>query len=166
MYGFVPYNLSPIQQGIQFGHAVVEYMLKYHGEEDLVKWAKVDKTFIILNGGTFNDKTNDEGEYLGSMNRHRETLAANNIKHASFNEPDLQDGLSAIVFLVDERVFDRDTYVLPEYPSPPGHYMVSPPSPMPIPQQYIDNYNIQVMNILGSAENIFLREFVKPFRLA
>ena len=25
MYGLVPYNLSPIQQGIQFGHAVVEY---------------------------------------------------------------------------------------------------------------------------------------------
>lgn len=26
MYGLVPYNLSPIQQGIQFGHAVVEYI--------------------------------------------------------------------------------------------------------------------------------------------
>ena len=25
MYGFVPYNISPIQQAIQFGHAVVEY---------------------------------------------------------------------------------------------------------------------------------------------
>ena len=23
MYGFVPYNISPIQQAIQFGHAVV-----------------------------------------------------------------------------------------------------------------------------------------------
>ena len=25
MYGLVPYNISPIQQGIQFGHGVVEY---------------------------------------------------------------------------------------------------------------------------------------------
>jgi hypothetical protein len=25
MYGLVPYNISPIQQGIQFGHAVQEY---------------------------------------------------------------------------------------------------------------------------------------------
>jgi hypothetical protein len=25
MYGLVPYNISPIQQAIQFGHAVVEY---------------------------------------------------------------------------------------------------------------------------------------------
>ena len=28
LYGLVPYNISPIQQGIQFGHAVVEYLLK------------------------------------------------------------------------------------------------------------------------------------------
>jgi hypothetical protein len=27
MYGLVPYNLSPIQQGIQFGHGVIEYSL-------------------------------------------------------------------------------------------------------------------------------------------
>lgn len=26
MYGLVPYNISPIQQGIQYGHAVVEYL--------------------------------------------------------------------------------------------------------------------------------------------
>ena len=25
MYGIVPYNISPIQQAIQFAHAVVEY---------------------------------------------------------------------------------------------------------------------------------------------
>ena len=25
MYGLVPYNISPIQQAIQYGHAVVEY---------------------------------------------------------------------------------------------------------------------------------------------
>ena len=36
MYGFVPYNLSPIQQGIQYGHAVVEYSqrMKYLGEHN------------------------------------------------------------------------------------------------------------------------------------
>jgi len=32
MYGLVPYNISPIQQGIQFGHAVVEYSL-YHNDD-------------------------------------------------------------------------------------------------------------------------------------
>ena len=29
MMVLVPYNISPIQQGIQFGHAVVEYMLNF-----------------------------------------------------------------------------------------------------------------------------------------
>jgi len=59
MYGMVPYNLSPIQQGIQFGHAVVRmgrtvrdmgYM-----EDIYNKWADKDEVFIILNGGTTNN---------------------------------------------------------------------------------------------------------------
>ena len=57
MYGLVPYNISPIQQGIQFGHAVVEYMLNFPVDlrvyKDTKKWAEEDKTFIILNGGTY-----------------------------------------------------------------------------------------------------------------
>ena len=71
MYGLVPYNISPIQQAIQFGHAVVEYgqkMQSYkHGTLSRVDhykslsqnydcWADNWKTFIILNGGTTNNK--------------------------------------------------------------------------------------------------------------
>lgn len=56
MYGLVPYNLSPIQQGIQFGHGVVEYMRTYYPAPPCDSWADNDKTFIILNGGTTNDK--------------------------------------------------------------------------------------------------------------
>ena len=49
MYGLVPYNISPIQQGIQFGHAVVEYSIgRYGSHDDYQQWAKEDKTFIIL----------------------------------------------------------------------------------------------------------------------
>ena len=34
MYGFVPYNISEIQKGIQFGHAVTRYgRLAYSGSE-------------------------------------------------------------------------------------------------------------------------------------
>ena len=45
MYGFVPYNLSDIQKGIQFGHACIEYQLKYGKTSDYLDWAKNDKTF-------------------------------------------------------------------------------------------------------------------------
>ena len=42
MYGLVPYNISPIQQAIQFGHAVVEYGLAHFKDDvnpiDLLKF--------------------------------------------------------------------------------------------------------------------------------
>jgi hypothetical protein len=56
MYGLVNYQLSGIQKGIQFGHGVVDYGMKYIESHEYQRWAKNDKTFIILNGGTTNDK--------------------------------------------------------------------------------------------------------------
>ena len=110
MYGLVPYNISPIQQGIQFGHAVVEYSIgRYGSHDDYKQWAKEDKTFIILNGGT----TNDNEERLGSLNKSVRRLEDICIPYATFNEPDLGDQLTAVVFLVDERVWDKEKY--PEF---------------------------------------------------
>ena len=111
MYGLVPYNISPIQQGIQFGHAVVEYGLKHFKDLDYQKWAKKDKTFIILNGGTTNHKASlEDGLPFGTLNQHVLTLQQNGIDFATFNEPDLGDQLTAVVFIVDERVFNRKKY--------------------------------------------------------
>ena len=110
MYGLVPYNISPIQQGIQFGHAVVEYSIgRYGSHDDYIQWAKEDKTFIILDGGT----TNDNEERLGSLNKSVRRLEDICIPYATFNEPDLGDQLTAVVFLVDNRVWDKEKY--PEY---------------------------------------------------
>ena len=106
MYGLVPYNISPIQQGIQFGHAVVEYGLEYGESEAYQDWAYHDKTFIILNGGTTNKNENN----LGTMNVNATKLYAMGIDYATFYEPDLGDQLTAVVFLVDERVWDKENY--------------------------------------------------------
>jgi len=106
MYGLVPYNISPIQQGIQFGHAVVEYSLKNHLSNEYLNWAKYDKTFIILNGGT----TNKSKSSLGTLNSHAALLKDMGIEIAEFYEPDLGDQLTAVVFLVDERVWDRESH--------------------------------------------------------
>lgn len=103
MYGLVPYNISPIQQGIQFGHAVVEYAQKHFKDKDYQEWAWRWKTFIILNGGTTNSER-------GSMQKHLVELEKNKIKFATFYEPDLNDTLTAIVFLVDESVFNKEKY--------------------------------------------------------
>ena len=120
MYGLVPYNISPIQQGIQFGHAVQEYNniarksdmhvkpgdSEYH---EFYDWADKDKTFIILNGGT----TNNNSEHWGTLNQAVLELGRLRVQKATFNEPDLGDQLTAVVFLVDERVWDKEKY--PEY---------------------------------------------------
>ena len=98
MYGLVPYNISPIQQAIQFGHAVVEYgqLVKGISQAETIynKWANKDKTFIILNGGT----TNKSNAYVGSLNTHLENFKNAGISVASFYEPDLGDQLTAFVF--------------------------------------------------------------------
>lgn len=95
MYFLTMYNLSGIQKGIQAGHAALEYAYEYGGTEDYQNFIRNHKTFIVLNGGT-----------SSTMEVHRKTLLDAGIKHAIFREPDLNDSLSAIAFLVPERVFN------------------------------------------------------------
>ena len=59
MYFLVPYNISDTQKGIQAGHAMGEYVLKYgRHNPDHVVWDFLEKwkTWIILNGSTTNFK--------------------------------------------------------------------------------------------------------------
>ena len=113
MYFFVPYNLSPIQQGIQAGHASLEYAQHFFDsslyEDFVVNW----KTWIILNGGT----TNNNVSRLGSMQQTVNSLCNYNeenpgtiINYSEFYEPDLNDTLTAICFIADEPVFNYDLF--------------------------------------------------------
>ena len=149
MYGLVPYNISPIQQGIQFGHAVVEYGLAFGDTTLYQDWAKLDKTFIILNGGTTNPKKNSE--FYGTLNQARDVLRDMKVQYESFYEPDLGDQLTAVVFLVDERVYDKKKY-------PPYDDIMHDP---------IDERNYY-FDLFGDDANKILqmREFLSQFRLA
>jgi hypothetical protein len=63
LYSFVNFYLSPMQKGIQTGHAAVDLTLKYstakpgmseeYAQKSLLvsNWAKYNKTFIVLEGG-------------------------------------------------------------------------------------------------------------------
>lgn len=106
MYGFVPYQLSGIQAGIQFGHAVVEYGNRFNQTPEYQKWSTQDKTFIVLDGGT----TNDNPIKFGTLNKLENELFNLGIRNAEFKEPDLGDQLTAIVFLLDERVWNKEKY--------------------------------------------------------
>lgn len=168
MYGLVPYNISDIQKGIQFGHAVVEYlngcqrMPNVDYTEDIKswldacdKWRYHDKTFIILNGGTTNSyQAPGTNEPIGTLNKHLDELNAHNVTVARFLEPDLGNQLTAVVFLVDERVFDKKKY--PDYVSPNEWFI-----PGVSDRQYAD-----WVESVGGEKNVWLREFLKQFRLA
>lgn len=106
MYGFVPYQLSGIQAGIQFGHAVVEYGNRFNQTPEYQKWSTQDKTFIVLDGGT----TNNSPINFGTLNKLKNELFDLGLRNAEFKEPDLGDQLTAIVFLLDERVWDKEKY--------------------------------------------------------
>ena len=113
------------------------------------KWAQKDKTFIILNGGT----TNENPEREGSLQQYRRLLNLNGVLTAEFREPDLNDTLTAVVFLVDERVFNRELY--PDFVTDPAV------SPYIGPIQY-DKW----IEKIGGDRNVFLRSFLPSFKLA
>jgi hypothetical protein len=153
MYGLVPYNLSPIQQGIQFGHAVVEYGLLYWETPEYQRWAKEDKTFIILNGGTTNSRFSmDDGLPIGSLNNHLLELDKLGVEVTFFHEPDLGDQLTAVVFLVDDRVWDRVAW--PDFDGP----------------NFLPNYYEWKMKFADTEEEadriVWLRSFLGNFKLA
>lgn len=170
MFGLVPYNLSPIQQGIQYGHAVVEYSRYMNRVNDDVlekikysKWADKDKTFIILNGGT----TNLNPNRLGTLNQSLQMLNLNGVLTASFYEPDLGDQLTAVVFLVDERVFDyKGAY--PDYVNTPYPSGYRKPTSKELEKWELENkvnFALWVEKI-GGEKNLFLRNFLRNLKLA
>lgn len=188
MYGLVPYNISPIQQAIQFGHAVVEYGQNIKLPTALTKmslnapfvyddWANNWKTFIILSGGTTNHKLNDEGIPFGSLNNHLIELQNNSVDVATFYEPDLGDQLTAVVFIVDERVFNRKKY--PDFED----WVIENYGDLIRGDNYATSYKLakkikessskedqKVYNnwikFVGGEKNLFLRDFLKNFKLA
>ena len=184
MYGLVPYNISPIQQAIQYGHAVVEYgqMVKNNSTEEYDDWADNWKTFIILNGGTSNHSVNRYGteDFVGSMETHLATLEENGIRLATFFEPDLNDMLSAIVFIVDERVFNKKVYlefgdwVMENHMDYLTDNLIAPnkiekmrksgyfEDASPREKRIYDEWK----DFVGGDKNVFLRDFLNGFRLA
>lgn len=152
MYSLVLYNISPIQQGIQTAHAIVEYANAFHNTIEYQKWAQVNKTIIILNGGS-SIKLKEHLDYL---------LDNQLVDLAFFKEPDLYNGITSICFLADERIWNREKYPdkLPplEGENENGIFMV--PSIYRIFDQnaFIDQ--------IGGFKNFQLKLFLEKFRLA
>ena len=149
LYFLTMYNISDKQKGIQSIHANTEYHLKYPKCPEYHDWAKNYKTVIVLNGGTSNagkkTKYKNIKPQKGTMEMHLKELKKNKIKCAYFYEPDLNNSLSAITFIVDETIFNRKKY--PDWDPNLG-----------IP------YSEFVKKV--GKKTAFLKEFLKDFKLA
>ena len=169
MYFLTMYNISPIQQGIQCGHAQMEYALQYWKDPIFQEWAKKWKTWIILNGGTSNTEgysKYQKEEYWGTMDKHYVTLLANKIKCMPFYEPDLSNSLTAIAFIVDERVFNKEDY--PDFIDylKTQHFKQENDGADTLEERYPLTYKDWMKIINNNKEVAFLKKFLKQFRMA
>jgi hypothetical protein len=153
MYSIVLYNISPIQQGIQTTHAVVEYAQAYFSTLQYQKWAQVDKTLIMLNGGS-----------SIKLKEHMDYLIDNQIVDlAFFKEPDLFGGITAFCFLADERIWDREKY--PDRLAPlDGVELPGGGSIVNAIHRVFDLEGFKEQ--IGGEKNFLLKEFLSKFRKA
>jgi len=150
MYFFVPYNISEIQKGIQAGHAALEYASLYGHLQSYKDFIKHDKTWIILNGGTTRSYAlaTDFNTSPGSLDEISFLLNENYIPHSKFYEPDLGYCLTAVCFLADESVWDKENY--PDY----------------VENDVTSYYQWKKIVMKNNDKNIFIRTLLEGKRLA
>ena len=180
MYFFVPYNVSEIAKGIQSGHASLEYVLRYGLSDEVVNFLTNWKTWIILNGGTTNDERDFKDIPKGTLNQIADQLQENDIKFSYFREPDLNYALTAICFIVDERVFNKKDYpnfvdYLIESKKHSTHlnglydydddFLLEKMGKTELVMQFPDYYKSWIRSI-GGIKNEFLRELISDKKLA
>lgn len=156
MYVLVLRQLNQMQKGIQAAHAVVEYInsnmedIAVFGKEErqhslvyteqgrsLKQWMDVDKTLILLDGGT-----------CPEMVDNIMALYECKVQYAKFVEPDLDNITTAIAFLASDKVWDKEKY--------PDHVGI-----------LNQKLNAEHLKSLGLSEDeISLREFIGSKHLA
>lgn len=147
MYCLVLRQLNGINKGIQAAHSCLEYANKYRDSQELKEYIEHDKTLIILDGGTSLD-----------IEELYEDLLVNWIDFDCFMEPDLNNMISSICFLADERVWDRKTY--PDFEEWLNLKGILPP--------YAFNHEIydEWEKFVGGKKNVILRDIIKNKRLS
>jgi hypothetical protein len=172
-YYFVPYNISQMQMGIQAGHAGWRYARKYFAERPET-WEFVDnhETTIILDGGTTNSRRDFNGVAIGTLNQIGDALLENDIPFSYFEEIDLNDALTALCFIADERVFNKEDYpdfadyVIKKQGSEGSNYVQIKIKPQEELMEIYSDYYKEWVRLIGGVKNVFLRDLLKDKRLA
>ena len=140
MYSLVLRQLSPIQKGVQSAHSIVEYIKKFYKSSEYIQWVNVDKTMIILDGGTYPE-----------IKDCRDILEELEVPYAVFYEEDLGNIITSISFLVEDRVWDSESY--PAYEDE-------------LDENSSDSENPIWLIMMGGRRNLKLRNFLKSKRLS
>jgi hypothetical protein len=179
MYFFTVSSLKGIAQGIQCGHSALEYVRMHGLTEEFNDFITNWKTWIILNGGITNEHRDFEGIVQGSLNKIADDLLENDIKFGYFQEPDLNDALTAVCFICDERVFNKKDYPdfvdyifdVKMYPVareevPEQNYEMIKMQTSEIHQEMFPEYYKEWVRFMGGIKNVFLRELIQDKKLA
>jgi hypothetical protein len=176
MYEIVIYNISGMQAGIQGSHAKDQFEIKYGHTPEYKEWLHNCKTVIVLDGGTTNDGIHScygETPEIGTMQEHISALRLKDIPHAFFKEPDLNNAMTAIAFIADERVFNNVDY--PRYIDFCRTKMEDWEFEYAFKSGNYDIYEVQSrfailtsqwQSLVGGYKNGFLKEWLPEFRLA
>ena len=139
MYSLVLRQLSPIQKGVQSAHSIVEYINKFYKSTEYIHWVNVDKTIIMLDGGTYQD-----------LKECRDTLAEYGVPYSTFYEQDLGNLMTSISFLMEDKIWDSKTY----------------PSYEEELEDSSDSENPVWLIEMGGKRNLALRKFLASKRLS
>ena len=140
MYSLVLRQLSPIQKGVQSAHSIVEYIQKFYKSSEYIHWVNVDKTIIMLDGGTYQE-----------MKECRDTLAELGVPYMAFYEQDLGNLITSISFLVEDKVWDYESY--PSYEDE-------------LDESSSESENPIWLIMMGGRRNLELRKFLRSKRLS
>ncbi len=168
LYSFNMYNISAIQCGIQSAHSNMEYASENWGSPDFFEWMKYHKTVILLNGGTSNAGV--ESVYglpveKGSMEQHLETLLANGINAVPFYEPDMNNALTSISFLVDDGVYKTPNYRYHAFADMEKNNDFSVYLRKKESGRLSENF-LRWLDKVGGEKNLWLRLYLRNFRLS
>jgi len=173
MYFFVPYNISDIQKSIQAGHAALRYATTFRNSTELMAFVDHHETWIILNGGTTNDERDFDGVPKGTLNQIGDGLNENGIDFSYFCEPDLNNALTALCFICDERVFNKKDYpdftdfvIEKHYPfDVEGAASIRVKTDVTLLNVFNAEYK-EWVRLVGGVKNVYLRDLLKGKKLA
>ncbi len=155
-----------IARGLRLSHE------EYYTYGGFKQW-RYDKILTVLNGGTTNSKIDEESNKpIGELNNYLKELGKYKIETGVYYDNELGNQLTCIVFLGDERVFNKEKYpdfdqflmqfqdIIDTFEKDRTYFSIVEEITKNRSTVYLD-----WVKSIGGVRNEFLRDFLKQFEL-